>query len=158
MQKTILIPTDFTVESLHTLRLALAQNESVQLRVVLMYAYRLSDSISDLLFYSPGKIINNAITPDFEEGISILKNRFFNTLHSLSIQLFHGNSKQAFTLYADAYGINEIYLPGAYLLKTGKRGFDPLPLIDKSKFTVCTMNWKPDESNGTGNVAELFNI
>lgn len=157
MQKTILIPTDFTVESLHTLRLALAQNEQVQLRVVLMHAYRLNDSITDLLFYSPGKIINRAITPEFEEGISVLKNRFFNTLRFLSIQLFHGNSANAFAKYADAYGIDEIYLPQSYHLKKGKRGFDAIPLIDKNKFTIHMVNWESRKSPGSTGIAELFN-
>ena len=157
MQKTILVPTDFTVESLHTLRLALAQNEAVQLRVVLMYAYRLSDSISDLLFYSPGKIINNAITPEFEEAISVLKNRFFYTLRSLSIQLFHGNSPDAFTQYAGAYGIDEIYIPQSYQLKKGEKSFDPVPLIDKARFTVHVVSWEPISSPGSNSIAALFN-
>lgn len=157
MQKTILIPTDLTVESLHTLKLALMQNETVQVRILLMYPYRLGDSITDLLFYSPGKIINNEISPEFEEGISILKNRFFHTLHSLSIQLFHGNNTNAFTQYANAYDIHEIYLPQSYLLKNGKKGFDPIPLIDKNKFIVHEVNWESRESAGTNSIAELFN-
>lgn len=156
MQKTILIPTDFTIESLHTLRLALMENEAAQVRVVLVHACRLSNSITDLLFYAPGKIINHAVTPEFEEAISILKNRFFNTLQSLSIQLFHGNNEAAFTGFALAYGVSEIYLPKSYRFKALKKGFDPVPLINRTKFTVHHVNWDMKATGSNNSIAALF--
>lgn len=57
--KNILIPIDFTIESLNTLKFALEENKNEQLTVVLMYATHLSDSITELLFIHNTKSFKN---------------------------------------------------------------------------------------------------
>ena len=68
MVKNILVPIDFQVASLNTMKLALEDREDCEVRVILMYSEFLTDSISDLLFYSPHKIIDAKLTPEFKEA------------------------------------------------------------------------------------------
>jgi len=53
MPKTILIPIDFRVASLNTLKYALERSSGSPHRVILIYAEYLEDSITELLFYRP---------------------------------------------------------------------------------------------------------
>ena len=141
MQKTILIPTDFQVASLNTLKLALKHQNNQEVRVVLMYCEYLSDSITELLFFSPKETIKSLIKPEFEEAVAILKNRFAKTLVQLSVEMFHGQTTNAFQNFAQANEIDEIYIPKSYTLKKSDKSFDPLPYFKKSKLPIYEMEW-----------------
>lgn len=143
MHKTILVPTDFCVASLNTLRLALEKNQQgLSLKVVLMYAELLEDSIAELLFYSPEKRINVLKSIEFDEALSILKNRFENRIVEVSLELFHGYNHQAFKHFTDANGIDEIYIPKTYQFNLLSRGFNPMPIIKKSKLPIYELEWQ----------------
>lgn len=141
MQKVILIPIDFQVESLNTLKLALSQNTGNRVKVVLMYCEHLSDSIRDLLFYSPHKRIAALASADFYEALSIIQNCFSTTMVSSQIELFHGYNVAAFRNFAAGNCIDEIYIPENYRLIARERSFDPLPIIKKSKLPLNEMGW-----------------
>lgn len=141
MRKTILIPIDGRVESLATLRMALQNLESHDLHIVLMYSEYLNDSITDLLFYNAAKRLKTIITPAFEEALSVLKNRYETSFQSISIELFHGATVNAFRNFAAAKKIDIAWLPGAKSLKPAKNGFDPSSLIKKSGIAVHVVEW-----------------
>lgn len=146
MQKTILIPTDFSVTSLNALRLALEQLQDDQpINAVLMYAEWLEDSITELLFYSPKKRVESLKSEVFEEALMILQNRFENRIASIRIELFHGYNISAFRNFAQANQIDQVFALQDYTFKPAKRGFDPIPLIKKSKFPIQFLGWKEQE-------------
>lgn len=143
MQKTVLVPTDFSVTSLNALRLALEQRQDDQpVDIVLMYAEWLDDSISELLFYSPKKRIESLKSEVFEEALTILQNRFENRINSIRIELFHGYNTRAFHNFAQANQIDQVFALQDYPLKPAKRGFDPIPLIKKSNLPIQFLAWK----------------
>ncbi|AYQ33651.1 universal stress protein [Runella sp. SP2] len=133
MERTILVPIDFKVESLNALRLALNTINAGKVNVVLMYAKIPTDSISDFLFYSPDEMVDTLKTTEFEEAIAIIKNRYESLLGSISIELFHGYSANALSNFLEARNIEKIYFSKNYKLKPGKKGFDPTPLLKKSR-------------------------
>src|SRR5690606_18087174 len=102
MSKTILVPTDFHVESLNVLKLALSSSHDDKVKVILMYSVDLGNSFQDLIFYSPQKIIGSAVKPEFQDALAILKNRFEKTIDMLLIDVFHGYSNHAFINFAKA--------------------------------------------------------
>jgi hypothetical protein len=142
MATKILIPTDFHVESLNTLKLAVNLIEADKVDVVLMYAENLSSSITELLFYNPKKIIESLKTSEFEEAISILKNRYETSINSISYEVFHGYRVAALEYFIESKDIDLIYLPKTYKLKMPKNGFDPIPMIKKSNLTYKELNWE----------------
>lgn len=140
MEKTILIPIDFNVECLNTLKLALRKNEERKCNVVLMCPYVSSSSITELMFNPPHKIIRSLRTREFDDALSIIKNRFERSIKRLRLDLFSGHNLSAFRLFIEGNKIEEIYIPKNYALKP-KNGFDPLPLIRKSGLPVYEMDW-----------------
>lgn len=142
MAKTILIPTDFHVASLNTLKLALETSQHEKIHVILIYSEYLNTSISDLLFYSPHKIINSRLSYEFKEAVQILKNRFEGKVTDIVIKVFHEHDRKLLTGFIETHNIDEIFVPKVYKLKTHKRSFDPVPLIKKTSFPVYEIEWE----------------
>jgi hypothetical protein len=109
-----------------------------------------SDSITELLFYNPVKIVEALVSANFNDAINIIKNTYETSIHSFKIELFHGLNVNAFLNFYEAHGIDLVYLPKDYYLKPHKNGFDPIPLIKKSKVQYREVNWT-NEYNLTDN-------
>jgi hypothetical protein len=153
MVKKILIPTDFKIESLNTLKYSLEERKQEKSSVILMYSAYNSDSITDLLFYNPTKIVEALVSSNFNDAINIIKNTYETSIHSFKIELFHGLNLNAFLNFYESHGIDLVYLPKDYCLKPYKNGFDPIPLIKKSKVQYSEVAWTSDQ--GTSNKDEL---
>jgi hypothetical protein len=108
---TALIPTDFSVNSLHLVKQALENRKDEQTDILLLYAHQLTDSITDLLFFSKTRTLRSLTNPDFEEACSMLKNKYEGTLNSIRTDLFMGFNQQAFNSYLESNKVGAIYLP-----------------------------------------------
>jgi hypothetical protein len=145
MIKKILIPIDFKIESLNTLKYALEERKQEQSSIILMYSEYSSDSITDLLFYHPAKITRALASAHFNDAIDIITNTYESSLHSCKIEVFHGLNRNAFLNFYEAKEIDLIYLPKEYKLKPHKNGFDPIPLIKRSKVEYREVIWTSEQ-------------
>ena len=141
MLKKILIPIDFKIESLNTLKYCLEERKKEKSSIILMYSAYNSDSITEVLFYNPVKIVEALISSNFKDAINIIKNTYESSFDSFKIELFHGLNTKALLNFYDAHGIDLVYLPKDYCLKPFKNGFDPIPLIKKSKVEFKEVAW-----------------
>jgi hypothetical protein len=141
MVKKILIPIDFKIESLNTLKYCLEERKLEKTSVILMYSAYNGDSITDMLFYNPRKIVEALVSSNFNDAINIIKNSYESSFDSFKIELFHGFNTNAFLNFYDTHGIDLVYLPKDYCLKPYKNGFDPIPLIKKSKVEFRELAW-----------------
>lgn len=133
--RTILIPTDFTSVPLLLLKHA-ATHTDQELDVVFMYSSYLSDSISELLFYSPGKTVDAAMNKEFSEGCAIMQNRYPERICNIRYEVLHGNNVNAFTLLARTNNVEMILLPQDYKFIEKHRAFDPTRCILRSNVPV----------------------
>lgn len=147
MTTKILIPTDFAIESLNTLKLAMNHLETYEVDVVLLYSEDLGNSITELLFYNPKKGIESLRTKEFDEALSILKNRFESRIKSISYEIFHGYRVKLMEDFIESKNIDSIFLPKTYRLQMPNKGFDPMPLIKKSSLTYTELDWEVDVQN-----------
>ena len=130
--KRILVPVDFNVESLITLKKALDVLDDSMVEATLLYAEHLSDSITELLFYSPKDRMEKTVPKVFHEALSIIRNRYENNLGGVYIEFFHGYGVGAMRNFIDANRIDMAFLPSGYRLKPMGKGFDPLPIIRRT--------------------------
>lgn len=157
MAAKILIPTDFHVESLNTLKLAMNHIEVNEIDVVLMYAEDFGSSITELLFYNPKKVVESLMTKEFEEALSILKNRFESRINSISYEIFHGFRVKLLEDFVESKNIDFIYLPKTYRLQMPKKGFDTIKLFKKSRLTYQELNWESGINTSEFQLNSLFN-
>lgn len=156
MARTILIPTDFRVASLNTLKLALEAMDGEPVRVVLMHAAFLSDSISDLLFYSPTRFVEARSGEAFQEALEVIRNRFEGSIERLGIELYHGMHKNALLNFLQAQQVDLIFLPPPGWLKLDRSAFDPIPLLRKTGYPCYEMVWTP--SSNLSEQAQLISL
>ncbi|MCL9805959.1 hypothetical protein NAT51_10520 [Flavobacterium amniphilum] len=141
MRKTIVIPTDFTVNSLNTLKAVLSNNTSgTSLDIILLHGMNLSDSIRDLLFFSKMKHIDALSNTEFEEACEVLCNKFDSHINSLKTDLFTGFNQSAFNSYLESNRIEKIYISDSKQNLSNKNSFDLSVFIKKSVVEVITIN------------------
>lgn len=141
MSKTILVPIDFRIESLNTLRFALEDNRHEKLNIILMYSEYQDNSITQMLFYSSEQRISKLSTQEFKDTLGIIRNMYETSINSLRIELFHGLNSNAFKNFHIANKIDLIVLPKNLSLQPHKNGFDPIPLIKSSKLEYTEIGW-----------------
>lgn len=159
MKKNILIPTDFSVESLNVVKSFLNQAQAgCKYNIVLVYGARLNDSISDLLFFSKSKMINSFSDESFDDACDIIKNKYASQIDMIRKDIFTGGGQAAFEHYLEANHIDEAYIPGNYTLQLTKKGsFDTLPFIKASRLNIQEVNWrKSGTTPEKGKLAEVF--
>jgi hypothetical protein len=141
MVKTILIPTDFSSESLHLIKGAISENEGEKLNIILLYAANNSNSITDLLFFNKKRSLEDAKSEQFQEGCDIILNKYSSIINSFRTELFTGFTQNAFENFIDANQIDEAYIPRNYEFKMKKDMFNPIPFIKKSALAVNEIEW-----------------
>jgi hypothetical protein len=157
MQGKILIPTDFKIESLMLLRYAASGDQYQNLDVIFLHCTHLSDSITDLMFYSPSKIIQEAVTPEFSEACSILRNKFPEKIKNMQVRLFHSHTQAAFDMFLEANEVCDAIIPATYKLQLRKNSFDSIPFILRSGINVKQVDWGGRKEYAADNsVAALF--
>jgi len=158
MKKTVLIPTDFSIESLNLVKYAAQQAVNESVNVLLVHGLRLSDSIMDLLFFSRNKTILKLQNADFDEACKVLRNKYDSQINSFRIEIFSGFTQSAFQKFLEAHRVNEILIPKSYTFKrTADKSFDLLPFIKSSQYEATEVAWKPFENVPEKNLlAEVF--
>lgn len=159
MRKTILIPTDFTVQSLNSLKSVLSNHSTHELYdIILLHGLSLDDSIRDLLFYSKYQHIDKLTNPEFEEACEVIKNKYDSQISSLRVDLFTGFTTSAFDNYLEGNRVVEIYLSDNKLALSNKNSFDLSQFIEKCNVKVVKIDSTPSLSvPEKGKVAEVFN-
>lgn len=126
--RTILIPTDFTSVPLLLLKHA-ATSLAGKLDVVFMYSTFLPNSITELLFYSPAKVIDKSTNKEFSEGCSIITNRYPDKIHNIRYEVLHNNTVKSFKTLALANNVETVLIPYHYQFVNKGSAFDPTRLI-----------------------------
>lgn len=158
MKKTILIPTDFTVQSLNILKSILSSNPSNNTyNIILLHGFNLSDSITDLLFFSKFQQINSLSSPEFKEACEVIKNKFASQINSMTMDLFTGYTISSFNNYIEINKIDEIIMSDIEPSFSHKSSFNLSRFVKKCKMSPITVNSSINTiSPEKGKVAEVF--
>lgn len=141
MQKTVLLPTDFSIESLNLLHAAVRLGEE-EINVVMYHAIHPSDSIVDLLFFSSDKFIDSIAEKAFIDAVNVIRSKYPSVIRSWSIELFTGKSKAAFRNFINGHHADMILVPESYTFRyPHARSADPLRFVDRTRNDVRTVSW-----------------
>lgn len=141
--RTILIPTDFSSTPLLLLKHA-ALSSHEKLNVIFMYSTFVSDSITDLLFYSPQKILQETIPQEFREGCSIMQNKYPEKIINIRYEIFHGNSANSFKILAELNKVDSVFVSVDQPFKLQRNEFNPIKLILRSAVHVEEVSMQPN--------------
>lgn len=159
MKKNVLIPTDFSIESLNVVKSLLSnETDGCRYNIVLLHGIRLTDSITELLFFSRSQLLESLSSSSFKEACYVIRNKYASRINAMRTDVFTGTTQAAFNDYLLANNIDEVYIPGRYKLELkDKKSFDILPYIKNCNRVVNEIEWNmkvmlPEK----GKVAEVF--
>lgn len=161
MTKTILIATDYSLESLNILKKVLkekhASEDQNQYNILLVSGYDTGDSIRDLLFNTKSAIFNKLRPQEFCDAFGIIKNKYPHLINRIVCDIFTGSFQRTFNHYVKVENIEEAYYSSSIKSK-GKGKFDLIPYIKKCK-DLASQEIKveiPERLPERGRLAEIF--
>ena len=131
--KRVLIPTDFTVESLQLLEYAILNFPRTELDITLVYGFILPDTRWGLIHYSAGSEISKLTSPDYAKAKNAFVREHSDVILDLRIELFTGCNSFAFQNFLEQLDIRDAIIPkGKFLNFDHARCFDPSRFIRKN--------------------------
>lgn len=131
MAKHILIPTDFSLQSLKPVKHAAEQlAENGKLNIVLFHLLAMPTSIPDLLFLR--QKTQKLASQNFKDACLIIKNKYSSSITDIQYRIFYGSSASVFRNHLDANHIDTVVFDSTLALKkTDKDTIDPVALFKK---------------------------
>jgi hypothetical protein len=141
--KTILIPTDFNEASVRSTQDLVKSLPKEEVKIIFFHAYKLTDSISDLLMLSRRSTDYAQIPEEFHRACYTLKADCEN-LSILGIEYFYGSTMASFRNFAEANEIDAYYYPETYTFsKISKYSIDPSLFLNKSGIPIIHISPEP---------------
>lgn len=162
MIKTILIATDFSLESMEVLKKVLKnkseQNDENQYNILFVSGYDIGDSIRDLLFTTKSSIFGKIRPQEFCDAYSIIKNKYPTLINKITCDIFTGSFQRTFNSYVEAAAIDEAYFASAKSRNLNKGQFDIVPYLKKCKHlnAIEILTKSPEYVPEKGRLAEVF--
>ena len=112
--KTVLVPTDFNVESLKIIDSLVLTNKPENVKIIFMHAFKLSDSITDMLMLSRRSRDYEKVSDEFYIKMNAYKQKYPNEIEFMGIDYFYGSTVAAFKNFIEGLNVNCIGYPKAY--------------------------------------------
>lgn len=154
--QTILIPTDFNIESLNIIPAVCNHFEGQKVSVIFIHMFKLSDSVTDLLMLSRRSREYEQVSDAFYNGCAALKQQY-PQLSALKVEFLYGSTLSMFKNFLEHNDVDQVLdIKHCHAGKINKASIDPTVLIQKSGLPVLSI--KPQSTKITdhvGNAKEL---
>ena len=131
--KKVLIPTDFTIESLELVEYAILNFPNTTLDIVLVAGYRLPDTRWAVANFSAKEQIHQQLHEPFRVAMRRLLLEHKNHISNLHFEVFTGINSFAFRNFMEQHEVSCALIPkGKMLHFSGNRWFDITGFIKKN--------------------------
>lgn len=162
MIKTILIATDFSLESLDILKKVLnkkdSQNDENQYNILFVSGYDMGDSITDLLFTTKHSVLKKIRPQEFSDACTIITNKYPHLINKINCDIFTGYFQRSFNIFLDALQVDEVYYSTSKSKTLKKNQFALHSYIAKNKIIEPqeVITKAPEFVPEKGRLAEIF--
>ncbi|PZU90102.1 MAG: hypothetical protein DI529_03560 [Chryseobacterium sp.] len=162
MTGTILIATDFSLESLDILKKVLKKKndsgDESKYNILLVSGYEMNDSIRDLLFSTKNTIFNKIRSEEFCDAYNIIKNKYPHLVNKIICDIFSGSFQRTFNNFIDAKKVDEAYYAAAKSKNLHKNQFEITSFLKKCKYVDAqeVVTEMPEFVPEKGRLAEVF--
>ncbi|WP_316743322.1 hypothetical protein [Pedobacter antarcticus] len=137
--KTIFIPTDFSLNSLDCITNLCEQNENEPLNFIFVHAFKLSDSISELLMLSRRSREYEYIPDGFYERCNQIKAEC-PQVESIRTEFFFGSTMATFRNFLEANDVTCILNPkDCSYTSLNKSSLDPFAFTSKCGLPIVSV-------------------
>ncbi|GGG95654.1 hypothetical protein [Pedobacter zeae] len=139
--KTVLLPTDFKLESIRIVDALVQHQANEKLNIIFVHAFKLSDSITDMLMLSRRSRDYENISDEFYRELEAVKEKYAHQINTIGIEYFYGSTVAAFKNFLEAFDISCIaYLKGYSFKPINKYSIDPKILTERAGCSVIQLN------------------
>lgn len=130
--KTVMIPTDFTNESIQVAE-AIVRDSNEEVKIVFTHLFHVADDIQDLLFSGYREKEFEFVSESFWSDCKLLKEEYAENLKSIKIDFFYGSKLAALKNFMEYHEVDSIAYSERYgFPKLNKASLDALPVLKKS--------------------------
>jgi hypothetical protein len=148
IMKHVLIPTDFTVDSLNAVHAAISIYEDEQLVITLFHLLAMPNDISDLLYKSRRRRHEEMVTEEYNEALQVLQNRNSSRFKSIRIKFGFGNTVAYLQNLLEGEKVDRVLLcPDIKLIPPSARSIDMIPLLNRTGITIDNIPTKNVRKN-----------
>jgi hypothetical protein len=131
--KKILIPTDFTVESLELVEYAILNYPDTKLNITLVAGFRLPEERWAIAHFSPSEQVHKQLSDQFIAAKRRLLLEHSNNIYMLSFELFTGINSYAFQNFLEQHDFQCAIVPNGEILHyQSNRWFDITGFVRKN--------------------------
>ncbi len=139
--KTILVPTDFKLESIKIIDALVQHQKNEILNIIFVHAFKLSDSITDMLMLSRRSRDYENVSDEFYQQLNLVKTKYPTQINTIGIEYFYGSTVAAFKNFIEAFDVTCIaYLEGYNFTPINKYSVDPKILTARAGCEVILLN------------------
>lgn len=133
-----MIPTDLSIRSLGYLH-HLAATAEGPLRITLMHAIRLPDSLLDCWPFSRSHRYVS-VPDDFRQACEVMRNRYSQTFSQINVEFFYGTTTPALRNFIRAHQIERIAVPEQlHYHHAGENSYNPESLFRYMRLPVASL-------------------
>ncbi len=130
--RKVLIPTDFTPDSVQLMEYAVLNFQGEPLQIVLAHGFRLPDSKWGLIHFSARFEEKKLKTAEFTKAVDRMLKTHGDAIESVRTFMFTGRNTLAFQDAIGPLGITDAVIPNPGVLRfSNRRSFDPSRYIRK---------------------------
>lgn len=152
--KTLLIPTDFKLESLNAVSRLVETQYPEKLNIVMVHLLGITDAMGELALLSRRSAEYRLISSDFYNTCIRLKQLHPDMIEKIDVTFFYGYTMAAFRNFLEAQNIDAIVdlVDYDYELLTEK-SINPNNLIQRSRLPILLASTKPVQTKQPETVA-----
>jgi hypothetical protein len=130
--KNILIPTDFSIESLRCIEPLTRKFRNERLNILFVHLFCISDSLLDVLKFSRRNKDYDYIHEEFWTQCNRLEKKHALRITSIRVKYFYGGTMAVFKNLLEANNIDVVVYPENYhFKKLSNKSLDPSQFIEK---------------------------
>jgi len=139
--KTVLVPTDFKLDSIKIIDALIQHQKNESLNIIFVHAFKLSDSITDMLMLSRRSRDYENVSDEFYQLINQAKTKYPTQINTIGIEYFYGSTVAAFKNFIEAFDVECIaYLKEYNFTPINKYSIDPKILTKRAGCAVIQLN------------------
>ncbi|MBE7172950.1 MAG: hypothetical protein INR73_20405 [Williamsia sp.] len=140
--KNILVPTDFSVQSLQLVHEIIKRNPQQKLSIYLVHLVQIPTDIADLLF-ARKRHLYEQVPGKFSQAVEMLKNKYASRINLMGLEFYYGNTPTVVNAIIENRNIDEVYVFADHLYNMPlKQSVDMTNLLNKCKVPVVQVQPK----------------
>jgi hypothetical protein len=153
--KTLLIPTDFKLESLNAVSRLVETQYPEKLNIVMVHLLGITDAMGELALLSRRSAEYRLISSDFYNTCTRLKQLHPDMIGNIDITFFYGYTMAAFRHFLEAHNVDAIVQLDDYNYELlTEKSINPNNLIHRAGTEVIWTSAKPVQRNPQPETAE----